>query len=328
MDVAALTLAPSETLITLIGGSGFLGRHIVRSLAKRGYRIRVACRRPDLAGYVQPLGVPGQIMPVQANVRYPDSLAAVCDGAHAVVNLTGVLYSAGSQSFDAIHVFGAEASARAAKAAKARLFIQMSALGANPSSPSAYAKSKAEGEVRARANFPGAIVLRPSIVFGPEDDFFNRFAAMARFSPALPLIGGGTTRFQPVFVGDIAQAVTTLIDTGLASGRTYELGGPEVMSFRELMEFTLRTVDRKRLLIPLPWSVARVQAMILELLPKPLLTTDQVELLRTDNVVSAEASAEQRTLPGLGITPRGIEAIVPTYLYRYRKAGEFSAPAF
>ncbi|WP_119275274.1 complex I NDUFA9 subunit family protein [Taklimakanibacter deserti] len=328
MDLTALTLAPSETLITLIGGSGFLGRHIVRSLAKRGYRIRVACRRPDLAGYVQPLGVPGQIMPVQANVRYPDSLAAVSEGAHAVVNLTGVLTSAGAQSFDAIHVFGAEASARAAKAARAKMFIQMSAIGADAHSPSAYAKTKAAGEQRARANFPGAIVLRPSIVFGPEDNFFNRFAAMARFSPALPLIGGGTTKFQPVFVGDVAEAVTRLIDAGLASGRTYELGGPEVMSFRELMEFTLQTVGRKRLLVPLPWPVARVQAMILELLPKPLLTTDQVELLKTDNVVSAEATAEHRTFEGLGITPRGIEAIVPAYLYRYRKAGEFSAPAF
>lgn len=328
MDLTALTLDPSETLITLIGGSGFLGRHIVRSLAKRGYRIRVACRRPDLAGHVQPLGVPGQIMPVQANVRYPDSLAAVSEGAHAVVNLTGVLYSAGAQSFDAIHVFGAEASARAAKAARAKMFIQMSAIGADARSPSAYAKSKAEGEQRARANFPGAIVLRPSIVFGPEDNFFNRFAAMARFSPALPLIGGGTTKFQPVFVGDVAQAVTHLIDQGLASGRTYEFGGPEVMSFRELIEFTLQTVGRKRLLVPLPWPVARVQAMILELLPKPLLTTDQVELLKTDNVVSAEATAERRTLQGLGVTPRGIEAIVPAYLYRYRKAGEFSAPAF
>jgi uncharacterized protein YbjT (DUF2867 family) len=328
VDVTALTPAPSETLITLIGGSGFLGRHIVRSLAKRGYRIRVACRRPDLAGHVQPLGVPGQIMPVQANVRYPDSLNAVCEGAHAVINLTGLLYSAGAQSFDAIHVFGAEASARAAKAARARLFIQMSALGANPHSASAYAKSKAEGETRARANFPGTIVLRPSIVFGPEDQFFNRFAAMARFSPVLPLIGGGTTKFQPVFVGDIAQAVTQLIDAGQASGRTYELGGPEVMSFRELMDFTLHTVGRKRLLVPLPWPVARIQAMILELLPKPLLTTDQVELLKTDNVVSPEAAAEKRTFQGLGITPRGIEAIVPSYLYRYRKAGEFSAPAF
>jgi NADH dehydrogenase len=216
-------------------------------------------------------------MPVQANVRYPDSLEAVTDGAHAVVNLTGVLYSAGAQSFDAVHVFGAEASARAAKAARAKIFIQMSALGADLQSASAYAKSKAEGEQRARAVFPGTIVLRPSIVFGPEDDFFNRFAAMARFSPALPLIGGGTTKFQPVFVGDVAQAVTRLIDAGTTSGRTYELGGPEVMSFRELMEFTLQTVGRKRLLVPVPWAAARIQAMVLELLPKPLLTTDQLE---------------------------------------------------
>lgn len=321
-----MTLAPSDTLITLIGGSGFLGRHVVRALAKRGYRIRVACRRPDLAGHVQPLGVPGQIMPVQANVRYPDSLAAVCEDAHAVVNLTGVLYSAGAQSFDAIHVFGAEASARAAKAAKAKMFIQISAIGADAASASAYAKSKAEGEARARANFPGAIVIRPSIVFGPEDQFFNRFAAMARFSPALPLIGGGTTKFQPVFAGDVALAVRHLIDANLASGKTYELGGPEIQSFRQLLDFTLQTVGRKRLLVPVPWAVARVQGMILGLLPKPLLTSDQVELLKKDNVVSPEAIQDGRTLPGLGIMPRGIEAIVPSYLYRYRKAGEFSGP--
>jgi NADH dehydrogenase len=319
-----VTLAPSETLITLIGGSGFLGRHVVRALAKRGYRIRVACRRPDLAGHVQPLGVPGQIMPVQANVRYPDSLAAVCEGAHAVVNLTGVLYSAGAQSFDAIHVFGAEASARAAKAAKAKTFIQISAIGADASSASDYAKSKAEGEARARANFPGAIVIRPSIVFGPEDQFFNRFAAMARFSPALPLIGGGATKFQPVFVGDVAKAVTQLIDANIASGKTYEFGGPEVESFRDLLDFTLQTIGRKRLLVPVPWPVARIQGMIMGLLPKPLLTSDQVELLKHDNVVSADALRDGRTLQGLGITPRGIEAIVPSYLYRYRKAGEFS----
>lgn len=319
-----MTLAPSETLITLIGGSGFLGRHVVRALAKRGYRIRVACRRPDLAGHVQPLGVPGQIMPVQANVRYPDSLAAVCEGAQAVVNLTGVLYSAGAQSFDAIHVFGAEASARAAKAAKAKTFIQISAIGADAHSASNYAKSKAEGEARARANFPGAIVLRPSIVFGPEDQFFNRFAAMARFSPALPLIGGGATKFQPVFVGDIAKAVAQLIDANIASGKTYEFGGPEVESFRELLDFTLQTIGRKRLLVPVPWPVARIQGMIMGLLPKPLLTSDQVELLKHDNVVSADAIRDGRTLQGLGISPRGIEAIVPSYLYRYRKAGEFS----
>lgn len=319
-----MTLAPSETLITLIGGSGFLGRHVVRALAKRGYRIRVACRRPDLAGHVQPLGVPGQIMPVQANVRYPDSLAAVCEGAQAVVNLTGVLYSAGAQSFDAIHVFGAEASAKAAKAAKAKTFIQISAIGADANSASDYAKSKAEGEARARANFPGAIVIRPSIVFGPEDQFFNRFAAMARFSPALPLIGGGTTKFQPVFVGDIAKAVAQLIDANIASGKTYEFGGPEVESFRQLLDFTLQTIGRKRLLVPVPWPVARIQGMIMGLLPKPLLTSDQVELLKHDNVVSQDAIRDGRTLQGLGITPRGIEAIVPSYLYRYRKAGEFS----
>ncbi|WP_368904435.1 complex I NDUFA9 subunit family protein [Taklimakanibacter lacteus] len=319
-----MTSAPSDTIITLIGGSGFLGRHIVRSLAKRGYRIRVACRRPDLAGHVQPLGVPGQIMPVQANVRYPASLMAVCDGAHAVVNLTGILSSAGAQSFDGVHVFGAEASAKAAKAAKARVFIQLSAIGADAHSASAYAKSKAEGEARAKAAFPGTIVLRPSVVFGPEDGLFNRFAAMARFSPVLPLIGGGTTKFQPVFVGDIAQAATRLIEAGLASGRTYELGGPEVMTLREIFEFTLQTIGRKRLLVPVPWPVARVKGMILGLLPKPPLTSDQVELLKSDNVVSAEATHERRTLQGLGITPRGIEAIVPAYLYRYRKAGQFS----
>jgi NADH dehydrogenase len=319
---------PSDTLITLIGGSGFLGRHVVRSLAKRGYRIRVACRRPDLAGHVQPLGFPGQVMPVQANVRYPDSLAAVCEGAHGVINLTGVLHSAGAQSFDAVHIFGAEASARAARAAKARLFIQISAIGADAKSSSAYARSKSEGEARARAGFPGAVIIRPSIVFGPEDQFFNRFAAMARFSPVLPLIGGGQTRFQPVFVGDIARAITRLIDAGGATGRTYEFGGPEVASFRELMEFTLQTIGRKRLLVPVPWNVARIQAMFMGLLPKPLLTTDQVELLKADNVVSQEAASEGRTLEGLGVTPRGIEAIVPAYLYRYRRAGQFSAPAF
>ena len=321
-----MLVQPSDRLITIIGGSGFVGRHIVRALARRGYRIRVACRRPDLAGHLQPLGNTGQIMAVQANVRYPASLAAACEGAFAVINLTGVLYSAGAQSFDSVHVFGAEASARAAKAAKARLFIQMSAIGADENSSAEYARSKAEGEKRARANFPGAIVLRPSIVFGPEDSFFNRFADMARFSPFLPLIGGGETRFAPVFAGDVGEAVARLIDAGEATGETYELGGPEVFTFRQLMQFTLDTISRSRLLLTVPWSVARLQAAVLGLLPKPLLTADQVELLKTDNVVSEAASRDGRTLQGLGITPQGIEGIVPGYLYRYRKAGQFTAP--
>jgi len=316
----------SETLITIIGGSGFVGRHAVQALAKRGYRVRVAVRRPDLAGYVQPLGTPGQIMPVQANVRYPESLNAACDGASVVINLTGVLYSAGAQSFDAIHVFGAEATARAARAAGAKQFFQMSALGADPGSASEYAKSKAEGEARARANFPGAIIIRPSIIFGPEDDFFNRFGAMARFSPALPLIGGGTTKFQPVFCGDVAEAIARLVDAGVASGTTFELGGPETLTFKEILQFVLATVERKRLLVPIPWPIAKMQASVLGLLPKPLLTLDQVELLRSDNVVSEEARREGRTLEGLGIVARNIESIVPSYLYRYRKAGQFTAP--
>jgi uncharacterized protein YbjT (DUF2867 family) len=321
-----VTVQASEKLITIVGGSGFVGRYVARALAQRGYRIRIACRRPDLAGHVQPLGNPGQVMPVQANVRYPASLAAACDGAFAVINLTGVLFSSGAQSFDAVHVFGAEACAKAAKAAKARLFIQMSALGASPSSTSAYAKSKAEGETRARANFPGAIVLRPSIVFGPEDSFFNRFAHLSRFAPALPLIGGGTTKFAPVFVGDVAEAIARLVDRGASDGKTYELGGPEELSFKKLMQFTLDTVGRKRLLVPVPWAIARLQAMVLGLLPKPLLTADQVELLKTDNVVSEAARRDRRTLEGLGITASGIAAIVPSYLYRYRKAGQFTAP--
>ena len=318
---------PSDRIVTIIGGSGFVGRHIVRALAKRGYRVRVGCRRPDLAGHLQPLGFPGQIAAVQVNVRYPQSVAAACEGSFAVINLVGVLYSAGAQSFDAIHRFGAEACAKAARAARAPVFIQMSALGADPQSTSHYARSKAEGERLARAAFPNAMIVRPSIIFGPEDDFFNRFARLARFSPALPLIGGGETRFAPVFVGDVAEAFARLTDQGYSDGKVYELGGPEVLSFRQLMQFTLDTIGRQRLLVPVPWGIARLKATLLGLLPKPLLTTDQVELLRSDNVVSEAAEREGRTLAGLGIAPRGIEVIVPSYLYRYRKAGQFTAPS-
>ena len=312
----------------MLGGSGFVGRHTVRALARDRWRVRAAVRRPDLAGHLQPMGDVGQIHAVQANLRYPDSVRRAVEGADAVVNLVAVLAKSGPQTFHALHVAGARAAAKAAREAGVKTFVQVSALGADRKANSRYARSKAAGEAAVLEEFPGAVILRPSLVFGAEDQLFNRFAAMARFSPALPLIGGGTTKFQPVFVGDIAQAVTRLIDAGIASGHTYEFGGPEVMSFRELIEFTLHTVGRKRLLVSLPWAVARIQAMVLELLPKPLLTTDQLELLKRDNIVSAEAKAERRTLEGLGITPCGIEAIVPAYLYRYRKAGEFSAAAF
>ena len=321
-----MTSENSEKIVTIIGGSGFIGRHIVRALAKRGYRIRVACRRPDLAGHVQPLGTPGQVMPVQANVRFPASLAAACEGANAVINLTGILASRSAQSFSAIHVFGAEASGRAAKAAKAQVFIQMSALGADADSTSEYARTKAAGEAKAKAAFPGAIIMRPSIVFGPEDNFFNQFAAMSRLAPALPLIGGGRTKFTPVFVGDLAEAFAILIDRGEASGQTLELGGPEVFTFKQILEFTLATIGRKRLLIPVPWPIARILGSVMGLLPFAPLTADQVELLKTDNVVSEAATREGRDLAGLGIKAHGVQGIVPSYLYRYRRAGQFTVP--
>ncbi len=313
----------TEKLVTLIGGSGFIGRHIVRALAREGYRVRVACRRPDLAGHLQPLGNLGQIQMIQANVRYPQSLEAACRDSFAVINLVGLLANSGRQTFDACHVFGAEACAKAAKAARAEVFIQMSAIGADPESQANYARTKAEGEARAMANFKGTTVLRPSIVFGPEDGFFNKFAAMARFSPALPLIGWGVTRFQPVFVGDVARAVTAILDGSGARGQVYELGGPQIYSFKQLLEYVLETTHRSRLLIPVPFALAKLKAMFLQLLPYAPLTVDQVRLLEQDSVVSDAASAEGRTLEGLGIEAEGIEAMVPQYLARYRAQGQF-----
>ncbi len=314
----------SEKLITIVGGSGFIGRHVVRNLAKRGYRIRVACRRPDLAGHVVPFGVPGQIVPVQANVRYPASLAAACDGAYAVINLVGVLLDGNPQGFDGIHVFGAEAVAKAARAAKTRIFVHMSALGANADSRSDYARSKAAGEAAAKAAYPTLSILRPSIVFGPEDNFFNKFAFMARFSPVIPVIGA-ETRFQPVFVGDVAEAIAVLVDRGMGDGRALELGGPEVRTFAELIRYVLKVTVRRRILLPIPFPAATMLSALTGLLPNAPLTSDQVELLKHDNVVSAAAEAESRTLQGLGIAPRALEAVAPDYLYRYRKAGQFTA---
>lgn len=317
---------PANTLVTVIGGSGFIGRHIVRELIRSGYRVRVAVRRPDLAGHLQPLGGVGQVAAVQANLRYPESVAAACDGADAVINLVGVLYNSGPQTFEALHVRGADVAAHSAKQAGARTFVQMSAIGADPASGSAYGRSKAEGEARVRQHFSDAIIVRPSVVFGPEDDLFNKFAAMARFSPALPLIGGAT-RFQPVFAGDVAKVVATLVRSGAGDGKAaFELGGPDICTFRELLEFILRVIDRQRLLVPVPFAIAKMKAAFLGMLPKPLLTLDQVEMLKVDNVVSDEAIAAGCTLEGLGIEAESMEAVVPAYLYRYRKAGQFSTP--
>ncbi len=322
-----MALDNSDKLVTVIGGSGFIGRHVVRSLAKRGYRIRVACRRPDLAGDVLPYGVPGQIALVQANVRFPASVAAACEGAFAVVNATGTDTSSGTQTFDAVVAFGSEAIAKAARAAKAEVFVMVSGLGAGENESSAAARAKGQAETASTRAFPGAMFVRPSVVFGPDDRFFNKIAAMARFSPVAPLIGGGTTKVQPVFVGDVAEAIVTLIDAGKASGKTYELGGPEVADMREITAFTLETVVRKRLLLPLPWNISKLIGTLASFAPGSPLTADQVEMLKADNVVGAKAIAEKRTFEGLGITPRSFRSVTPSYLYRYRKEGQFTAPS-
>ncbi|MGE0024328.1 MAG: complex I NDUFA9 subunit family protein [Hyphomicrobium sp.] len=317
----------SYEIATVFGGSGFVGRYAVRALAKAGYRIRAASRRPDLAGFLQPMGNVGQVQPVQANLRYPDSVRRAVEEAHVVVNCVGLLASGGRQTFQAVHVEGARAAARAAREAGAQQFVHISAIGASAKSPARYAQTKAAGEAAVLKEFPGAIILRPSIVFGPEDEFFNRFAAMALVSPVLPLIGGGKTRFQPVYVGDVARAIAAAARGEGEAGTVYEIGGPEVLAFRELLERTLTYAGRERGFISLPFWLAKLQALLTWPLPNSLrpLTVDQVRLLQRDNVVSVAAKKEGRTLAGLGVTgEETISAIVPGYLERFRPRGQYS----
>jgi uncharacterized protein YbjT (DUF2867 family) len=323
--VALAILLDNRALVTIYGGSGFIGRHVVRAIAKTGARMRIAVRRPELAGHLQPLGGVGQINAVQANVRFPDSLLAAAEGADAVINLVGILFPTGKQTFRAIQDEGARHVAEAARAANAKALVHVSAIGADPDSPSVYARTKAAGEAAVREVFPDVVVLRPSVVFGPEDDFFNRFAKLARIAPALPLIGGGKTRFQPVFAGDVAKAVVAGVAGRAKAGAPYELGGPEILTLKEVMQRVLTYTMRRRMLVPLPFWLAKLQAAFLQLLPKPLLTIDQVRLLQKDTVVSEEARRERRTLEGLGVTdPVAIEAVVPDYLEQFRPRGQFS----
>jgi NADH dehydrogenase len=310
------------TLVTVFGGSGFLGRYVVRALARAGYRIRVGVRSPNLANFLLPMGNVGQIQLLRTDVADADSVARAMNGAAAAINLVGILYESGRQKFQRLHADAPATIAASAKAEGVGALVHVSALGVSAQSPSLYGRTKAEGEMRLRETLPSAVVLRPSIVFGPEDDFFNRFAALARLLPALPLIGGGHTRFQPVYVGDIARAITTCMADPATQGRIYELGGPRVYTFRELMQLVLAETKRRRFLIPLPFSFAMMQASILGLLPKPMLTRDQVLLLKHDNVVTAGAA----TLSDLGIEAETVEAIIPAYLWRFRREGQFDAP--
>jgi NADH dehydrogenase len=312
-----------ETLVTVFGGSGFLGRNVVRALAKRDYRIRVAVRRPELAGHLQPLGRVGQIHAVQTNLRYPASVEAAMRDSQVAINLVGTLIESGAQTFDAVQAKGAETIARTAAATGARM-VHVSAIGADANAPAAYSRAKAAGEQAVLAAVPSATILRPSLLFGPEDQFTNRFAGLARISPFLPLIGGGATRMQPAYVGDVATAVADAVDGKAKPGAVYELGGPEVLTMREIMEIILAITERNRMLISLPFGLARIQAMFLQFAPGPLkLTPDQVAMLQSDNVVSDAAKAAGLTLEGLGITPDSLQAIGPQYLWRFRAAGQF-----
>ena len=308
----------NTNLVTIFGGSGFVGRHTVRALARAGWRIKVATRHPARGFFLRPLGSVGQIDFVKCDVSDAASVAQAVAGAQAVINLTGILFQKG-QTFEEVQAEGAANIAQAAAGAGARALVHVSAIGADLESDSAYAVTKAKGEQAVREAFPGAVILRPSIMFGPEDGFFNKFAEMARYFPALPLVGGGHTRFQPVFVGDVAQAIVSALSR--QDGRTYELGGPTIYSFKELLQLILRETGRKRALIPLPFPLASLQAAFLQLLPNPLLTMDQVRLLKKDNVVSSTAAG----LAELGITPTSAEAVIPAYLWRYRAKGEYAS---
>ena len=311
-------------LITVFGGSGFVGSQVVQDLARRGWRIRVAVRRPDRAYKLQTSGHVGQIQAVRCDATDPAQVEAALAGADAAINLIGVLYEAGSRSFQALHVDAARNIAIGCAAAGVDRLVHVSALGANPESGSKYACTKAAGEMAVREFKPDAVIIRPSIVFGAGDSFLNRFASMATMSPALPLIGGGKTRFQPVYVGDVAEAIARAVERADAAGRTFELGGPEVMTFEEVLKLVLRETRRRDALIPLPFFAARAIGSLAQVTAvvgiAPVLTRDQVVQLETDNVVSDGAEG----LSALGIEPTGIEAIAPSYLWRYRRGGQFS----
>ena len=316
-------MAQTSKLVTIIGGSGFVGRYVAQRMARRGWRVRVACRRPNEAMFVKPYGVVGQVEPIQCNIRDEASTHAAIAGADAVVNCVGVLWESGRNSFASCHDHGAGRVARIAAAEGVATLVHISAIGASAESPSEYARSKADGEVAVLDAYPDATILRPSVIFGTEDGFFNQFAAIARLSPVLPLVGGNT-RFQPVWVEDVAEAAAQAA-CGKAGAGVYELGGPRIATFRECMSLMLEVTRRRRLMIDVPFFFASLKAFFLEKAAwvgmKPMLTRDQVRLLRHDNVV-AEGS---RTFADLGIDPTAMEAILESYLYAYRPYGQYTA---
>jgi len=321
----------AKGLVTLFGGSGFVGRYAARALVAQGWRVRIAVRKPHLAGDARLAGAPGWVDVVQANIRNRASVDRALEGADAAVNLVGILVEKGKQSFEAAQREGAVIVAEAARDAGLKRLIQVSAIGANEDSKSDYASTKGEAERLMRGAFPDTVILRPSIVFGPEDEFFNRFADMSRFAPALPAIGGGKTKFQPVYAGDVADAIAAAVTRDDVNGKTYELGGPRTYSMNEIYDFIGETIDRKRLKFPLPFFLAkpmglvfgaifRIPPLSVGMLGDPPITGAQVEMLKTDNVVADGAL----TLADLGVNDlESVESVVPSYLYRYRAYGQF-----
>jgi uncharacterized protein YbjT (DUF2867 family) len=310
-------------LVTVFGGSGFVGRYVVQKLCAAGHRVRVAVRNPNRAMYLKPMGAVGQVQLMQANVRHAGSVATAVAGADAVINLVGILFESGHQNFNEVQRDGAMLVARQAAAAGVRQFVQLSAIGADADSEADYARTKGEAEAGVRSALPQAVILRPSVIFGAEDGLFNRFAGMARWPmPVMPVVAG-TSRFQPVHVLDVAEAVMAALDGRAAAGTTYELGGPRVWSMREILAYVLAEVQSKKPLVDVPMPVARVQATMLGLLPNPLLTSDQLKMLATDNVVGDGMPG----LAALGLAATPVEAIVPQYLRRYRPHGQFSRDA-
>jgi uncharacterized protein YbjT (DUF2867 family) len=304
--------------ITIFGANGFVGRHLVRRLAKTGAIIRIPTRDPEKALRLKPMGDVGQIVPMACSMRNDQTIVNAIKDADLVINLIGILYESGRNTFQSIHVEMAARIARLAKENGVGRFGHMSALGAKIDSHAKYASTKAAGERAVRSFFSDATIFRPSIIFGPEDNFFNLFATLARYSPILPLFGNGITQFQPVYVGDVAEAIVTALDRASACGQVYELGGPQIYTFRGLLELMLYLIKRQRYLLNIPWTLANLQAIFFECLPHPLLTRDQVELLKSDNIIS---DARALTLGDLGITPTALEVILPTYLHRFEATG-------
>jgi len=309
--------------ITVFGGSGFIGRYVVERLADLGAVVIVAVRDPEAAKALRVFGQVGQVTPLACNIRDAESVRRAVAGVDCVINLCGILSESGHQTFQSVHVDGAAIVARAAAEAGVPRLVQISAIGANPDSPSKYARSKAAGERAVREAFPAATILRPSVVFGPEDGFFNLFAGMTRLTPALPLFGGGTTRFQPVYVCDVAAAVVAAYSDPATAGQTYELGGPETLTFADMMRRMLAVIGRRRMLVPLPYCVGDIQSLFLGLLPNPPLTRDMMRQLRIDNVVAPGA----KTLADLGLVPTVLDTILPSYLARYRRGGRIGRQA-